>query len=96
MQQSARYILASPPKWKEGAPTYYWYYATLALFQHQGDSWRTWNDRLVPELLGHQEQTGKSAGSWAPTDPWSRMGGRVYQTAACTLCLEIYYRYRAQ
>jgi WD40-like Beta Propeller Repeat len=96
MQQSARYILQSPPRWREGAPTYYWYYATLALFQHQGESWRTWNDRLVPELLAHQEQTGKSAGSWAPTDPWSRMGGRVYQTAACTLCLEVYYRYKAR
>jgi hypothetical protein len=96
MQQSARYILATPPKWQEGAPTYSWYYATLALFQHQGDEWKQWNDRLVAELLAHQQQKGAAAGSWDTTDEWSRLGGRVYQTAACTLSLEVYYRYRAK
>ena len=56
----------------------------------------TWNDQLVPELLAHQEQAGPVSGSWAPTDAWSRMGGRVYQTAVCTLSLEVYYRYRTR
>jgi hypothetical protein len=96
MQQSARYILATPPRWQEGAPTYYWYYATLALFQHQGEPWKQWNDRLVAELLAHQQQKGPAAGSWDTTDEWSRLGGRVYQTAVCTLSLEVYYRYRAK
>jgi hypothetical protein len=96
MQQSADFVLTAPPEWKADAPTYYWYYATLALFQHQGDAWRTWNDRLVSELLEHQVQDGAAAGSWPPTDQWSRLGGRVYQTAVCTLSLEVYYRYKAE
>jgi hypothetical protein len=96
MQQSARYILSTPPKWREGAPTYYWYYATLALFQHQGEAWKTWNEQVVEELLAHQDQQGASAGSWATTDEWSRLGGRVYQTAVCTLSLEVYYRYKTK
>ncbi len=96
MDQSARFILREPPQWKEGAPTFCWYYATLALFQHQGDAWKQWNESLVKELLAHQEQNSGEAGSWAPQDDWSRMGGRLYQTAVCTLSLEVYYRYRTQ
>jgi hypothetical protein len=96
MQQSASLVLGSPPKWGEGAPTYYWYYATLALFQHQGDAWKQWNDQIVPQLLAHQHQDGPLKGSWDTTDQWSRMGGRVYQTAVCTLSLEVYYRYKTE
>lgn len=96
MEESARFIRGGLPKWGEGAPTYSWYYATLALFQHQGEAWRVWNEALVRELLANQANEGKMAGSWAPTDEWSRLGGRVYQTAACTLSLEVYYRYRAE
>ncbi|MBS0198041.1 MAG: PD40 domain-containing protein [Planctomycetes bacterium] len=95
MEQSARFVLETPPRWADGAPTHYWYYATLALFQHQGDEWRAWNDQLVPELLRHQHQTGPAAGTWDPKDEWSRLGGRIYQTAICTLSLEVYYRYKA-
>lgn len=95
MQDSASFILASPPRWRDGAPTHYWYYATLALFQHQGTPWKQWNDALVPELLSHQQQTGPQAGSWEPQDRWSKLCGRVHQTAVCTLSLEVYYRYRA-
>ncbi|MGE3108075.1 MAG: hypothetical protein AB7G11_00380 [Phycisphaerales bacterium] len=107
MRQSAEFILSSIPRWNTqpgvtrrspndsgDAQTYYWYYATLALFQHQGDEWKRWNEALVPALLGNQHQTGPAAGSWDPQDPWSRMGGRLYQTAICTLSLEVYYRYK--
>lgn len=85
-------IERNPPSWDE-PNTYYWYYATLALFQQQGEAWRRWNARLVPELLAHQEQAGKRAGSWPADGEWARIGGRVYQTALCTLMLEVYYRY---
>jgi len=96
MEQSARFVLGSPPVWREGASTYSWYYATLALFQHQGEAWKQWNEQIVKELLANQRKEGASAGSWDTTDEWSRLGGRVYQTAICTLSLEVYYRYKAE
>ena len=32
------------------------------------------------------------AGSWDPSGPWGRYGGRLYSTAISTLTLEVYYR----
>jgi len=94
MKESAAFILSQPPKWDGAAPTYHWYYATLALFQQQGDEWDRWNRQLSPILVEHQRKTGTAAGSWDPQDEWSRLGGRLYQTAVCTLSLEVYYRYK--
>jgi hypothetical protein len=94
MEESARYVLSVPPTWTNGAPTLHWYYATLSLFEHQGEAWRRWNTSLMPQLMAHQRTDGPSAGSWDPQDRWSRMGGRIYQTAVCTLSLEVYYRYK--
>jgi hypothetical protein len=48
---------------------------------------------MTAMLLTNQRQSGAAAGSWDPRDNWSKIGGRVYQTAICTLCLEVYYRY---
>lgn len=96
MEDSARFILETRPRWEEGAPTHYWYYATLAMFQQQGEAWREWNDALVPELVSHQRTEGELAGSWDPQDRWSKLCGRVHQTAVCTLSLEVYYRYRTR
>lgn len=93
MRRSAEYLLRQPPAWREGAPTHSWYYATLALFEQQGESWKTWNASMREELLRGQRRDGGAAGSWDPQDEWSRLGGRIYQTAVCTLCLEVYYRY---
>jgi hypothetical protein len=72
---------------------YYWYYATLALHQTQGDAWRRWNTALQAKLLTNQRQDGLLSGSWDPDPVWGRCGGRVYSTSLCTLCLEVYYRY---
>ena len=94
MSASAEFVLATKPRWENGAPTYHWYYATLSLFQQQGQSWNAWNEALMPQLVGHQRTDGPAAGSWDPQDEWSRLGGRVYQTAICTLSLEVYYRYK--
>lgn len=96
MRESAEFILSEPPKWDGAAPTYHWYYATLALFQQQGEAWERWNRRLSPILVEHQRRDGGAAGSWDPQDEWSRLGGRLYQTAVCTLSLEVYYRYKAR
>ncbi|MGB2986695.1 MAG: carboxypeptidase regulatory-like domain-containing protein [Phycisphaerae bacterium] len=93
MQASAEYLSQYPPDWESQPNTYYWYYATLALFQHQGEVWRAWNEALTKQLLTHQRKDGPPAGSWDPVGEWANIGGRVYQTALCTLMLEVYYRY---
>jgi hypothetical protein len=72
---------------------YYWYYATMALFQLQGDDWQTWNAALQQRLLDSQETHGTLAGSWPTSTVWGGYGGRVYTTAMAVLCLEVYYRY---
>jgi len=72
---------------------YYWYYATVALFQVRGNAWKTWNESLQQRLMATQETTGPLAGSWAPNTVWGAYGGRVYSTAMAALCLEVYYRY---
>ncbi len=93
MRASAQYLLRNPPRWTKGASTYYWYYATLAMFQNQGSEWQEWNAAVSRQLLDNQQTNGNAAGSWDPIDNWSKIGGRVYQTALCTLSLEVYYRY---
>ncbi len=93
MRGSARYILDHPPSWRPNANTYYWYYATLALFQHQGPQWRQWNESIKLLLVGRQLTSGRLAGSWDPDGRWAGVAGRVYQTAIATLTLEVYYRY---
>ncbi len=93
MRESAAFLLREPPEWQRDANTYGWYYATLALYQHGGQEWKSWNGALVRELLAAQRRDGAAAGSWDPADQWSDIGGRVYQTALCTLSLEVYYRY---
>ncbi len=93
MVASAEFIAESLPQWSSDAPTHHWYYATLALFQHQGEPWERWNAALTEALLRNQRTDGALAGSWDPQDRWSRAGGRVYQTAVCALSLEVYYRY---
>jgi len=91
-REACEFILQDPP----GAGTvnhYYWYYATLALYQAQGDAWKRWNEALQRKLIPSQRTDGAFAGSWDPDPVWGRCGGRVYSTALCTLCLEVYYRY---
>ncbi len=72
---------------------YYWYYGTMAMFQHGGDSWDQWNAVQRDLLIQQQETRGRNAGSWAPKGKWAGIGGRIYSTALSTLCLEVYYRY---
>lgn len=73
---------------------YYWYYATLALFQFQDENWRVWNQAMKNRLLQTQEPAySNDAGSWKPDGIWGGYGGRVYSTAMSCLCLEVYYRY---
>ena len=90
--EAARYLLSEIPG--EGEPNfYYWYYATLGLYQTQGEAWEEWNSALQKELLARQRNSGELAGSWDPDTVWGGYGGRVYTTALGTLCLEVYYRF---
>ncbi len=93
MMQSAGMVTDNLPNWEEDPNTYYWYYATLALFQHQGPAWERWNRALTEQLLANQRTRDGLSGSWDPVGEWAHVGGRVYQTAICTLMLEVYYRY---
>jgi hypothetical protein len=73
---------------------YYWYYATLALFQRGGEDWARWNVAMQRALLPAQAEDG----SWPPIDPYAEIAGddegdRSYTTAVCVLMLEVYYRY---
>ena len=73
---------------------YYWYYATLAMYQHGGRPWAEWNDRLRNRLVGLQRTGGHIAGSWDPDGSiYGARGGRIYCTALAALTLEVYYRY---
>ncbi|HUY35228.1 MAG TPA: hypothetical protein VMV69_20955 [Pirellulales bacterium] len=72
---------------------YYWYYATIGMFQLQGVYRERWNAALTATLLSSQCGEGDDAGSWHPNDLWGGHGGRVYTTAMGALCLEVYYRY---
>jgi len=72
---------------------YYWYYATLGLYQRQGSEWQRWDAAMQTTLVRNQQTEGDLAGSWDPSDVWGGYGGRPYTTALGALCLEVYYRY---
>jgi hypothetical protein len=73
--------------------SYYWYYATQALFHLQGDAWQRWNGAIHPLLLQTQTKEGPIAGTWDPKDQWEHSGGRIYATSLRVLMLEVYYRH---
>jgi hypothetical protein len=93
--EAGDYLLAELPG-KSEANLYYWYYATLGMYQLQGDHWQRWNEALQPALVLSQRDDGRMAGSWDPDAVWGAYGGRVFSTALSTLCLEVYYRYLLQ
>ena len=72
---------------------YYWYYGTLAMYQHGGPAWDAWNEHVKTVLPPMQATTGDEAGSWEPKGAHSGEMGRVVSTAMATLSLEVYYRY---
>ncbi len=78
---------------------YYWYYATQAMYQMQGDYWTAWNDQMGPLLAKAGQVPGRplgrqlaSAASPLP-DRWGQAAGRIYVTAMHLLMLEVYYRH---
>ena len=92
-QEAKSMLLANLPGQSEDN-LYYWYYATIAMFQYQDHDWERWNEALKLQLLNAQVAAGnENAGSWNPTCVWSGYGGRVYSTAMSCMCLEVYYRF---
>lgn len=90
--EAADYLLGQLPG-KSEVNFYYWYYATLGLYQVHDTRWRRWNEAVATELVRRQRRDASAAGSWDPDPVWGSYGGRVYSTALAALCLEVYYRF---
>ncbi len=96
IQKGTELCLKALPVWDESSGTidmYYWYYGTLAIFQVGGEPWKKWNAAIKDAIIDHQRKDGAFRGSWDPAGPWGPDGGRVYSTALCVMCMEVYYRY---
>jgi hypothetical protein len=96
IQKGVDLCLKNLPTWDEQSGVidmYYWYYGTLAIFQVGGDPWTQWNTALKAAVIDHQRKDGDEKGSWDPVGPWGTDGGRIYSTALCVMCMEVYYRY---
>jgi hypothetical protein len=97
MVKHADLMLKTLPEWDddEGLTNdlYYWYYGSYAMYQMGGKHWRAWNTAMKKAVLESQDREGSAKGSWVPNGPWGHSGGRVYSTALCVLCLEVYFRY---
>lgn len=72
---------------------YHNYYATQVIFHWGGSDWVRWNNKLRDELIRTQETQGHESGSWYFGDQYSKLAGRLYDTALATLILEVYYRH---
>lgn len=108
IQMGGKLLQQKLPHWGEGTGRgsqegklytdyYYWYYGSYAMFQLGGKYWNKWKDAMIKAVVDNQitdEKNKNELGSWDPqVDPWGDSGGRVYSTALCTLCLEVFYRY---
>ncbi|MHC4473420.1 MAG: prenyltransferase/squalene oxidase repeat-containing protein [Planctomycetota bacterium] len=96
IQKGVDLVARCLPVWDEGAGSidmYYWYYGTLALYQVGGDPWKRWSGAIEDAIVSTQRKSGDEKGSWDPVGAWGREGGRVYSTAVCVMCMEVWYRY---
>jgi len=72
---------------------YYNYYAAQLLHHWGGAEWNRWNSRMRDYLIRTQATQGHEAGSWYFDGEHTRVGGRLFSTAAAIMILEVYYRY---
>jgi hypothetical protein len=93
MRAGADYVLKSLPEADQRNTSYYWYYATQAMYHMQGEYWDTWNEKTRELLVKTQHKSGGNAGTWDAKDRWEKSGGRVYATSIKLLMLEVYYRH---
>jgi len=91
--EAAAYLLQHESD-KGDSNFYYWYYGTLAMYQHGGQPWTRWNGRIRDRVVKLQRSSGHQSGSWDPDDSmYGAKGGRIYCTTLAALTLEVYYRY---
>jgi hypothetical protein len=98
INKGAELMVRRLPNWDPASGEidfYYWYYATLAMFQVGGPRWDKWNEAIKTAIIDHQRNNKEEDeyGSWDPVDPWAIPGGRIYSTALNCLSMEVYYRY---
>ncbi len=93
LANGSEYLLKYLPRPDQRHTSYYWYYATQALYHRQGEAWESWNPGLRKILLDTQEKSGHTNGTWKPKDNWEKRGGRIYATSLKLLMLEIEYRH---
>jgi len=93
---SEQLLLEKLPEWDAKADKVdceYWYFATYALYQQGGRSWKSWSGPMYQVALKNQHKKGKLAGSWDPVGVRASEGGRVYTTALMTIGMQVYNRY---
>ena len=93
MRSGADYVLKNLPEANQRNTSYYWYYATQAMYHMQGEYWDRWNEKTRELLVKTQHKSGANAGTWDAKDNWEKSGGRVYATSIKLLMLEVYYRH---
>ena len=92
LRGGVEWLMIQLPSWNN-INFYYWYFATMAMFQTGDRYWDSWNEALAGTLIEHQRRGGDEEGSWDPVGHWCGAGGRVMSTALGALCLEAPYRY---
>jgi hypothetical protein len=105
---AARRIAADLPRVTQDRSSldyYYWYYASIALYQVDGESsptrsgkyWKRWNEALLQALLSLQSHGERTCaqGAWQESDRWGSYSGAgvLYNTAINLLTLEVTFRY---
>ena len=99
IQKGADLMAKLPPTWNKtdgSIDMYYWYYATLAMFQVGDKHWDLWRKAMEKSMIETQRKDTdfcQYKGSWDPVGPWGLDGGRVYSTAIMALCMEVFDRY---
>ena len=91
------FVTAEPLDWNKNCNLYAWYYMTQTMFQAGGDSWKMYNQQLLPQILENQGPDGvwKTERPNSPIAASSTAGAdrEIYRQVLCTLQLEVYYRY---